>query len=309
MALELKEQEELLAKIGITKNDYEKNYELFSNLNWIKDYWIPADNDFIMVIDGREGRGKSTLALVIANYLMNGNFNISWICFSPPEFYKCLDLTKETGAGQVIIIDEGENLLFTREAMGRRNKEMIKTIMQDTRRRGTIIIINIPDIMEIDKYLKHGRLGAYIHIIRRGFFAAYDHAKALRIIEEREKKRAKKLWRMPEPSFYGSWPRIDIPLWYEYYEKKKNKGDEIVIQRMRDAERNEEEMLSIREASIMLRMREEDIMTMIQDGKLAHQIIRTGEYNVKNSDILRLKAEREEYAVRLQRARRKSKIY
>ena len=78
---------------------------LKSNLDVLKTE-IKKDWDFLMVVDGREGAGKSSLAAQIGYYL-DPTLNLSRFCFNAKQFQEAVYKAEKY---QCIILDEGYGL-------------------------------------------------------------------------------------------------------------------------------------------------------------------------------------------------------
>lgn len=58
---------------------------LKKNLDLVKQQ-MRKDWDYVFVVDGIEGGGKSVFAQQVAYYVSDGDFNLSEVCFTPEEF-------------------------------------------------------------------------------------------------------------------------------------------------------------------------------------------------------------------------------
>jgi ABC-type dipeptide/oligopeptide/nickel transport system ATPase component len=289
---------------------------LYENLDGIKKF-IRTDRDFIIVIDGREGCGKSSLALWIAEYIETedhaSTFGISRVTFTEREVYKTLhDLKKY----QAMIIDEGENVLFSRESMRKPNREMIKTIMSITRAKNIVIIINIPDFLMIDKYIKLKRVGCWIHIVRRGIFKFYNGKSAKTYAKFADKMRSQRKVRMPDPDFFDTFEKRHDELWLQYNNKKTRKGEEDIRKKLIMAERAEHELVSLYEASLLLGFSEDRVLDMINNESLKagkdeydQWKIEIGEVNRKKDELKRYREVITEHERAREENQAKRKIY
>lgn len=139
-------------------------------------YLTDKDRDFVLLIDGNEGIGKSTLAGQLGAYI-DPTLNLDRICFTPDEFKKAIyGATK----GQCVIYDEAFTGLSSRAALSKINKILISLMMQ-MRQKNLFVIIVLPTIFMLDRYVALFRTSSLIHCYesngRRGFFRVYNKKK------------------------------------------------------------------------------------------------------------------------------------
>lgn len=118
------------------------------------------NDDAVIIIDGAEGSGKSSLAFQLCHFLeptWNPKERViidyeDWL-----EFY-------ETGRrGCTYLLDEGGDLAFSRDAMSGQNKHIVR-ILQMARILNNIMIICCPSIHWLDKYLREHRALVYVKV-------------------------------------------------------------------------------------------------------------------------------------------------
>ena len=132
------------------------------------------DKDCVLVIDGGEGTGKSTLAGQIGKYVDN-TLNLKRITFSPEEFR---DAVLKAKKGQCIIYDEAFTGLSSRASLSGINRVLVSLMMQ-MRQKNLFIILVLPTFFLLDKYAALFRTRALIHVYEnkgiRGYFRLYNH--------------------------------------------------------------------------------------------------------------------------------------
>ena len=131
------------------------------------------DYDNFIAITGYEGRGKSTLALRLANKtasLNNTSFKVKEnIVFNDKELNNALDtLQKES----VIQVDEAISMLYKRDWNSSINKTLIKRFAKIRKNRFTIFFL-IPSFNDIDYQLRNHRVFMWIHVVARGLAAVF----------------------------------------------------------------------------------------------------------------------------------------
>ena len=131
------------------------------------------DKDCILALDGREGAGKSTLALQIGKYV-DPTLDLSRVVFNAEEFRQAIFKAKK---GQCIIFDEAFTGLSSRAALSGINRTLISLMMQ-MRQKNLFVIIVLPTFFLLDKYVALFRARALIHVYEnkgvRGYFRLYN---------------------------------------------------------------------------------------------------------------------------------------
>lgn len=126
------------------------------------------DSDNVIVIDGPEGAGKSTVAQRLAKKIEKANGNTYdpevQTIFTIQDFEAVWNPEMKR---RVFVFDEGMNLFFSREAMTGNNKKMIKLFAQIRQCNHTLIIC-LPNFFWIDKYLRESRVHFRLYTYKRG---------------------------------------------------------------------------------------------------------------------------------------------
>lgn len=118
------------------------------------------NDDCVIIIDGAEGSGKSSLAFQLCHALEKG--------WDPQErvIIDYEDWLQFYEAGQracTYLLDEGGDLAFSRDAMSGQNKHVVR-ILQMARILNNIMVICCPSIHWLDKYLREHRALIYIKV-------------------------------------------------------------------------------------------------------------------------------------------------
>jgi len=166
----------ILDKKGNILNEYFMEERLKGNLDKIKLQLETKDKDCILVVDGKEGAGKSTLAFQIGNYFDN-SLDLNRIVFSPEGFREAILKAKK---GQCIIYDEAFTGFSSRSSLSPVNRVLVSLAMQ-MRQKNLFILIVLPTIFMLDKYMAMFRTKALIHVYEsrgtRGYFKIFNSAK------------------------------------------------------------------------------------------------------------------------------------
>ncbi len=134
---------------------------------------LKHDRDKVLLFDGREGAGKSVLAMQIAKAL-DPNFNIENIAFNHNQFIRLIK-SPDRKKGDFILLDEAFSSTSSRASLSQINRAMI-TVATEMRQLNLFIGIVLPSFFDLDKYFaiwrcetlfhvyfnKHGKRGNYI---------------------------------------------------------------------------------------------------------------------------------------------------
>jgi len=212
--------------------------------DFIHSFILKKDKDWITLITGYEGCGKSTLGLLLC-LGVDPEFVIDRVCFSPEEFKK---VVKNSKRGQAVLIDEGALLFYSRDSMKTETKDIIK-LFTAMRQYNLFVIICVPNPLLIDKYLRDYRIRNVVRIVKTGRFFIYNQKNSQKI--RKDKKTDKIKW--PKPNFRGSFPKLSGELWNNY--KKKKSGQIFTTLEKDDVKRKKRQTLRIQ----ILEMYEEGI--------------------------------------------------
>lgn len=141
------------------------------------------DSDKLIIIDGREGCGKSVLAMQIAKAL-DADFNIDKIAFNHIEFEeKIKDIKRKKG--DCILLDEGFSSANSRATMSQINRIMVQ-MGTEMRQLNLFVIIVLPSFFDLDKYFAIHRSETLIHAYKnkkgmRGNYIIFPYKKKLKL--------------------------------------------------------------------------------------------------------------------------------
>lgn len=118
---------------------------------------IANEYDNVVVIQGKEGSGKSQLAYQICKCL-DPEFNMedSYV-YNYQEFVEAIQKSDEHDRGKIFWMDEGSLVASNREAMTESNKKFVQ-VLETMRSRGWTLIMTIPSIDRLDLYIREYRV-------------------------------------------------------------------------------------------------------------------------------------------------------
>lgn len=192
-----------------------------TELDKVKHRVLTKDRDFVLVVDGEEGSGKSVLAMQVCKYL-DPSFNIDRVVFNSDDFLKLIKDPK-TKRGSCILLDEAFSAANSRASLTEVNRSMIG-VATEMRQKNLFIVMCIPSFFDLDKYFALWRCRALFHVYftpeedRRYVIFPKDHKKLLYLT-------GKKTYSYTKP--YSPFPPFSFPNYYvidelEYREKKAN---------------------------------------------------------------------------------------
>lgn len=182
-----------MAIVHIEDKRIEKGYVEYFLEDWVKDRFdnkiLPdlkkRDKDCIIAVDGKEGSGKSTMGLQWCKYI-DPTFDLSRVVFTPEEFREVIYRAKK---GQAIMFDEAFTGFSSRAALSGVNRTLISLMMQ-IRQKNLFIVIVLPTVFLLDKYISLFRTRVLIHVYenhnRRGYFRIYSSKKKRQLIMAKE---------------------------------------------------------------------------------------------------------------------------
>ena len=178
---------------------------------------IKKDWDMIFVIDGKEGSGKSVMAMQCAYYCDPSPDLIDRITFTPDSFKKAVLNAKPF---QAVIYDEAHSGLNARASMSLINRNLI-SMLTEIRQRNLFVFIVLPTFFDLDKYVALWRSRALIHVYtngsQRGLFAAYNTKKKMMLYL---KGKPFYKYNVQTPNFHGKFSNF-YPVDEAEYRKRK----------------------------------------------------------------------------------------
>jgi len=250
----------------------ELGHYFFSELVWFQCYQIHKKlsnqtkvKDHVIVIDGDEGTGKSTLANQIAK-VVDPEFSLQNVCYKPIHFFQNL---KDLKPGRAVTIDEGVIFLFSREAMTDTNRAVVKTIQQ-MRWRQLLTIICIPSIINLESDIRKRRVNHLIHILNNGNLVYFfDRLSINKMVSDANKKRLLTImgadW-VPGSYFYGH--NINENPIDDYLVHKEKNWDEWIDSCIENAEDKDikSKFVSITQAMKILPVKRDTFVKYLRDG-------------------------------------------
>ncbi len=155
--------------------------KLKTELDKIRKRITHKDSDYVLVVDGEEGSGKSVLAQQMCKYV-DPTFNLNRVYFDSQSFYEGVVNCNMKTAHQ---FDEAFTGLSSRTSLSEINHLLNSMIMQ-MRQKNLFVCIVLPSIFILDKYPAMFRSRALIHTYvkhgARGRFIVFNRKKKNQLV-------------------------------------------------------------------------------------------------------------------------------
>lgn len=189
---------------------------LCKRMDQIRQRITTKDFDYVLVVDGDEGSGKSTFAQQLAKYV-DHSFNINRIYFDAKSFADGIMKSRKYKAH---VFDEAFSGLSSRNSLGEVN-QMLTSLIMEMRQRNLFVIIVLPTIFMLDKYAAMFRSKILIHCYvkkgKRGNFVVFTKDKKRLLILTGKKSFS---YRYPKSGFFGKFTGKYVVDEQDYKDKK-----------------------------------------------------------------------------------------
>ncbi len=203
------------------KISYHIDKKILYLLEGVKNYISKKDKDYVMLMDGYEGSGKTTLAIQMGKYV-DPTLNLNRICMTPDDFKEAIKNAKK---GQCVIYDEAVTGLTAGASITRVGK-ILKSMMMQMRQKNLFVIVIIPVIFEFNKYAVLSRARFFIHIFeiggRMGYFVGFNKRDTRRTYLKGKKTHSYTIKSVFNGRFYGKFGLGDSK--EPFYRKKKEES-------------------------------------------------------------------------------------
>ena len=113
----------------------------------VKDRITKKDKDYVLLIDGYEGSGKSTFGMQMGKFV-DPSLTLDRVCLTADEFkQRILDAKK----GQCVIYDEAVTGMSAGNSITRIGK-LLKSLMMQMRQQNLFVIVILPSVFELNRY-------------------------------------------------------------------------------------------------------------------------------------------------------------
>lgn len=152
---------------------YHVDRKMIYFLDKVKDLLDKKDKDYVTLIDGYEGAGKSTAAMQWGRYV-DPTLCLDRVCMTANEFKEQIIKAKQ---GECVIYDEAVTGLSAGESITRIGK-LLKSMMMQMRQKNLFVIVILPTVFELSKYSVLARARSLFHIYenkgKMGYWVGYN---------------------------------------------------------------------------------------------------------------------------------------
>jgi hypothetical protein len=175
--------------------------------------------DAVVVIDGMERSGKSTLGFVIADYIAEGKLTLDNVAVDGDDAMKKCESLPD---GSVLMIDEGSLVFSSKDSMTKEQKKLLK-IINVIGQKNMVFIIVLPSFFDLTKAIAVHRSLFLLHVytdkqLNRGRFT-YFSQKGKKILYDYGKKHFGS-YAYPRANWIGKYKPYD-PFGQAYKDIKK----------------------------------------------------------------------------------------
>lgn len=211
------------------------------------------DKDYLIVVDGETGMGKSTFSILLA-LKTDPNFDIyNNIIYSQTELIEAITNSEP---GKTYIVDEAVNVLFKRD-FAKTKQKFILRLMDMCRDKNLCLMFCVPNFWSLDKHILEGRIKLRAYIAKTGLaFMWKPTGNPFTADRWRKKYNEKVCWNWESnpaakrtKGFIGHIKFGDLPKKYKekYLEVKQKKKEEVKKQEEeaeeKEAKRKKEDYL------------------------------------------------------------------
>lgn len=213
---------------------------------------IKKNWDCVILIDGEERSGKSTLGMTIGNYL-DPDLSLNNIASGLDDAKKKIQSLPDKS---VLIVDEGSLVFNSKDALNKAQKELMK-ILDVVGQKNMVIIVVLPSIFDLNKTIAVRRSRFLLHVytnkkMDRGKFAYFSKKKKAVLYELGKKKFGS--YSKPKANFVGNFVKFD-PFGEAYKEVKKKS----LMEALTKEEKNSKEEYYRRRFFLALKILSEDL--------------------------------------------------
>lgn len=179
---------------------------------------LDRDKDFVCLVTGGEGNGKSSLAVEMARYV-DKEFDVQkQVAMSYEDVIRTAD---ELDEGQALVIDEGIEMLLSRNHAKKKNKIILEWF-REVRAKNLFFFICMPKFKEVDKPIRDDRAHTLVRCVDQGRGHFFNKSKMDEITVERQGNRV--VADFPEPLFKDSWMDPSGHDFWKAYQKMKKEN-------------------------------------------------------------------------------------
>jgi len=170
----VKENYSKMTLLKLKEHEFYMDEFLKRRLDTLKHIVYKKNWDGVILLDGLERVGKSTLGITIGYYLSDGNFTVNNICVDNDDAIRKIESFPNKS---VLLVDEGSLVFSSKDAMKKEQKRLMK-ILNVVGQKNMIFIIILPSFFDLNKQIAIRRSKFLLHCytnnsLQRGRFAYF----------------------------------------------------------------------------------------------------------------------------------------
>lgn len=127
--------------------------------------------DAVVAITGNEGTGKSVLGCWLGGRIDN-NFDFAKNIAFVPDESQIFDMITQLPKGACVDLDEAINAFYKLNWQSRM-QVMLNKLFTLCRDQGKAVLLCIPNLLDLNKFMRGRRVVVWIHVIKRGLAAVF----------------------------------------------------------------------------------------------------------------------------------------
>lgn len=176
--------------------------------------------DCVILIDGKERSGKSTLGITLATYLSDNKFTNKDICAGMQDAAQKI---RDAADGDILMMDEGSLVFSSKDTMSRNQKSLMKILDVVGQKHLTLIVI-LPSFFDLNRAIAIRRSRFLLHVytdndMNRGRFSYFGESEKAKLYEIGRKNFGS--YNKPDACFIGKFSNYVPPFYEEYLKIKK----------------------------------------------------------------------------------------
>jgi hypothetical protein len=205
---------------------------------------IKRNWDCVILIDGMERSGKSTLGLTIAWYLSEGKLTYDNIASDSDDAIRKCERLPDCSQ---LMIDEGSLVFSSKETMSAEQRKLIK-IMNVIGQKNMVFIIILPSFFDLNKFIAVNRSRFLLHVytdnqLHRGRFTYFSEKKK-KILYDYGKKHYNS-YKFPKANWVGGFWNFFPFENKEFYKEIKQKSLFEAFHKQEEKKREEKKELIV----------------------------------------------------------------
>jgi len=189
--------------------------------------------DAVIVIDGGERSGKSTLGMTLAWYFSNTKLTIDNFAAGMQDAAEKIEKLPD---GSILFVDEGSLVFNSKDSMTREAKKLQK-ILDIVGQKNMFFIVVLPSFFDLNKNVAVRRSKFLLHVytgsdMTRGRFCYFSTNKKRKLYELGKKNFGS--YNKPKSDWLGNFDKFELPFNDEYLRLKRKSLDEALSGDSRD---------------------------------------------------------------------------